>query len=71
MVDPQTGQVVARGRGGGAATEVAANVVEVSGKPEDWMLSSLTALELLAVVLVPPLLGRRLLRRRNGSGGTS
>lgn len=70
VVDPQTGQVVARGRGG-SATEVAATVVEVSGKPEDWMLSSLTALELLAVVLVPPLLGRRLLRRRNGSGGTS
>ncbi|MEV7185863.1 phosphate ABC transporter substrate-binding protein PstS [Kitasatospora sp. NPDC093102] len=70
VIDPQTGQVVARGRGG-AATEVAANVVEVSGKPEDWMLSSLTALELLAVVLVPPLLGRRLLRRRNRPGGTS
>ncbi|MFE6049679.1 substrate-binding domain-containing protein [Kitasatospora sp. NPDC056446] len=70
VVDPQTGQVVARGRGGGA-TEVAASVVEVSGKPEDWTLSTLTALELLAVVLVPPLLGRRLLRRRNGSGGTS
>ncbi|MFJ6621243.1 substrate-binding domain-containing protein [Kitasatospora sp. NPDC091335] len=69
VIDPQTGQVVARGRGG--STEVAANVVEVSGRPEDWMLSSLTALELLAVVLVPPLLGRRLLRRRNGSGGTS
>ncbi|MFD8788722.1 hypothetical protein, partial [Kitasatospora sp. NPDC059599] len=61
---------VARGRGG-AATEVAANVVEVSGKPEDWTLSTLTAVELLAVVLVPPLLGRRLLRRRNGSDGTS
>lgn len=70
VVDPQTGQVVARGRGG-VATEVAADVVEVSGRPEDWTLSSLTALELLAVVLVPPLLGRRLLRRRNGSGGTS
>ncbi|MEU9043151.1 MULTISPECIES: substrate-binding domain-containing protein [unclassified Kitasatospora] len=69
VIDPQTGQVVARGRGG--ATEVAANVVEVSGKPEDWTLSTLTAVELLAVVLVPPLLGRRLLRRRNGSGGTS
>ncbi|MET8545578.1 phosphate ABC transporter substrate-binding protein PstS [Kitasatospora sp. NPDC004799] len=69
VVDPQTGQVVARGRGG--ATEVAADVVEVSGRPEDWTLSSLTALELLAVVLVPPLLGRRLLRRRNGSGGAS
>ncbi|MFD8757024.1 phosphate ABC transporter substrate-binding protein PstS [Kitasatospora sp. NPDC059577] len=70
VIDPQTGQVVARGRGG-AATEVAANVVEVSGKPEDWTLSTLTAVELLAVVLVPPLLGRRLLRRRNGSDGTS
>ncbi|MER7849706.1 substrate-binding domain-containing protein [Kitasatospora sp. NPDC096077] len=68
-VDPQTGQVVARGRGG--STDVAANVVDVSGKPEDWMLTSLTALELLAVVLVPPLLGRRLLRRRKGSGGAS
>ncbi|MFF4819421.1 substrate-binding domain-containing protein [Kitasatospora sp. NPDC001309] len=69
VVDPQTGQVVARGRGG--ATEVAANVVEVSGRPEDWTLSTLTAVELLAVVLVPPLLGRRLLRRRKGSGGAS
>ncbi len=70
VIDPQTGQVVARGRGGGA-TEVAANVVEVSGKPEDWMLSSLTALELLALVLIPPLLGRRLLHGRKGSDGTS
>ncbi|MET8622475.1 substrate-binding domain-containing protein [Kitasatospora sp. NPDC004669] len=69
VVDPQTGQVVARSRGG--STEVAANVVEVSGKPEDWTLSTLTAVELLAVVLVPPLLGRRLLRRHKGSGGGS
>ncbi|MBV6701979.1 substrate-binding domain-containing protein [Kitasatospora aureofaciens] len=68
-IDPQTGQVVARGRGGGVG-DVPANVVDVAGKPDDWMLSTLTALELLAVVLVPPLLGRRLLRRRN-SGGTS
>ncbi|MEV7022227.1 phosphate ABC transporter substrate-binding protein PstS [Kitasatospora sp. NPDC093558] len=67
-VDPQTGQAVARGRGGSA--EVAANVVDVDGKPDDWMLSTLTAIELLAVVVVPPLLGRRLLRRRD-SGGTS
>ncbi|AUY50642.1 substrate-binding domain-containing protein [Streptomyces sp. CB01881] len=69
VIDPQTGQVVARGRGGGG--EVAANVVAVDGRPEDWMLSSLTALELLAVVLVPPLLGRRLLRRRNSVRGRS
>ncbi|MFD8083734.1 substrate-binding domain-containing protein [Kitasatospora sp. NPDC059722] len=68
VVDPQTGQVVARGRGG--AGEVAANVVDVAGKPDDWMLSTLTAIELIAVVLVPPLLGRRLLRRRT-SGGAS
>ncbi|MFG3051029.1 substrate-binding domain-containing protein [Kitasatospora sp. NPDC048239] len=72
VVDPQTGQVVARGRGrGGGVGEVPANVVAVEGRPEDWMLSTLTALELLAVVLVPPLLGRRLLRRRNSSGGRS
>ncbi|MFI5648444.1 phosphate ABC transporter substrate-binding protein PstS [Kitasatospora sp. NPDC051705] len=68
VIDPQTGQVVARARAGG---EVAANVVEVAGKPEDWTLSTLTAVELLAVVLVPPLLGRRLLRRRKSSDGTS
>ncbi|MFE6869921.1 substrate-binding domain-containing protein [Kitasatospora sp. NPDC057692] len=69
VVDPQTGQVVARGRGG--STEVAADVVEVAGRPEDWTLSTLTALELLAVVIVPPLLGRRLLRRRSQTGGRS
>ncbi|MFB7383385.1 phosphate ABC transporter substrate-binding protein PstS [Kitasatospora purpeofusca] len=71
VVDPQTGQVVARGRGSGTATEVAADVVEVAGRPEDWTLSTLTALELLAVVIVPPLLGRRLLRRRSQTGGRS
>ncbi|MEV7777669.1 phosphate ABC transporter substrate-binding protein PstS [Kitasatospora sp. NPDC088351] len=70
VVDPQTGQVVARGRGG-VATEVQANVVAVDGRPEDWLLTTLTALELLAVVAVPPLLGRRLLRRRNATGGRS
>ncbi|MGV9265412.1 substrate-binding domain-containing protein [Kitasatospora sp. NPDC003701] len=69
VVDPQTGQVVARGRGTSAG-EVTANVVAIDGRPDDWLLSTLTALELLAVVLVPPLLGRRLLRRRN-SGGRS
>ncbi|MFC5667387.1 phosphate ABC transporter substrate-binding protein PstS [Kitasatospora misakiensis] len=71
VVDPQTGQVVARGRGGGTATEVAADVVNVGGRPEDWTLTVLTALELLAVVVVPPLLGRRLLRRRHDNGGRS
>ncbi|MFF7453596.1 substrate-binding domain-containing protein [Kitasatospora sp. NPDC008115] len=71
VVDPQTGQVVARARTGGGSTEVAANVVEVGGRPEDWTLTVLTALELLAVVIVPPLLGRRLLRRRTNTGGRS
>ncbi|WP_231977696.1 substrate-binding domain-containing protein [Streptomyces sp. TLI_053] len=71
VVDPQTGQVVARGRGSGTTTEVTADVVEVAGRPEDWTLSTLTALELLAVVVVPPLLGRRLLRRRSQTGGRS
>ncbi|MER6360175.1 phosphate ABC transporter substrate-binding protein PstS [Kitasatospora sp. NPDC001527] len=71
VVDPQTGQVVARGRGSGGTTEVAADVVNVGGRPEDWTLTTLTALELLAVVIVPPLLGRRLLRRRSQTGGRS
>ncbi|MER6400304.1 substrate-binding domain-containing protein [Kitasatospora sp. NPDC001603] len=70
VVDPQTGQVVARGRAA-TAGEVTANVVAVDGRPDDWMLSTLTALELLAVVLVPPLLGRRLMRRRTSAGGRS
>ncbi|WP_406200989.1 substrate-binding domain-containing protein [Kitasatospora sp. NBC_01560] len=69
VVDPQTGQVVARGRS--AAGEVAANVVAVDGRPDDWLLTTLTALELLAIVVVPPLLGRRLLRRRNAARGRS
>ncbi|MEV0534315.1 substrate-binding domain-containing protein [Kitasatospora sp. NPDC050463] len=70
VIDPQTGQVVARGRGT-TAGEVTATVVAVDERPDDWMLSTLTALELLAVVLVPPLLGCRLLRRRNSAGGRS
>ncbi|MGW6917856.1 substrate-binding domain-containing protein [Kitasatospora sp. NPDC054939] len=67
VVDPQTGQVVARGRGGSGG-EIPATVVAVDGRPEDWLLTTLTALELLAVVVVPPLLGRHLLRRRNAGG---
>ncbi|WP_329565794.1 substrate-binding domain-containing protein [Kitasatospora sp. NBC_01266] len=65
-IDPQTGEVVPAG-GGGGATDVAANVVNVGGRPQDWTLTTITALELLAVVAVPPFLGGWLRRRQAGS----
>ncbi|WP_083974932.1 substrate-binding domain-containing protein [Kitasatospora mediocidica] len=73
VIDPQTGeQIAAGGSGGGTGSLAAASVVAVGGRPEDWVLSSLTALELLAVVAVPPFLGGWLIRRRRSdavSGG--
>ncbi len=73
-VDPQTGeQTLAQGGGGtGSNGAIAASVVAVGGRPEDWVLTTLTALELLAVVAVPPFLGGWLRRRRQSdavSGG--
>ncbi|MCX4747842.1 substrate-binding domain-containing protein [Kitasatospora sp. NBC_01287] len=71
-VDPQTGEVVQDGGsgGGGGTSEVAANVVNVGGRPQNWTLTTITALELLAVVAVPPFLGGWLRRRRQaGSTG--
>ncbi len=67
-IDPQTGQVLARGGTGGGA-ELQASVVSVDGRPEDWLLTTLTAVELLAIVTVPPLLGGRFLRRRRAASG--
>jgi ABC-type phosphate transport system substrate-binding protein len=67
-IDPQTGQVLARG-GSGGGTAIEASVVAVDGRPEDWLLTTLTAVELLAVVTVPPLLGSRFLRRRRAASG--
>jgi ABC-type phosphate transport system substrate-binding protein len=67
-VDPQTGDQV-QGQGGGpGGNAVAANVVNVGGRPQEWTLTTLTALELLAVVLVPPFVGSRLRRRRSQGG---
>ncbi|MFC1417099.1 phosphate ABC transporter substrate-binding protein PstS [Streptacidiphilus cavernicola] len=63
-VDPDTGQVVPNGGSGGTGTEVPATVVALSGRHDDRLLSTLTALELLAVVAVPPFLGGYLTRRR-------
>ncbi|MFI9270129.1 substrate-binding domain-containing protein [Kitasatospora sp. NPDC052896] len=67
-IDPQTGeQEVAQGVGGAAP----ATVVALDGRPQNWVLGSLTGLELVAVVAVPPFLGSWLRRRRAGavSGG--
>ncbi|GAA1965352.1 substrate-binding domain-containing protein [Kitasatospora viridis] len=68
-IDPQTGQLIQNGSGGDGAgnTQVAANVVNVGGRPDNWVLTVLTAAELLAVVAVPPLLGSWLRRRRAGA----
>ena len=64
-IDPQTGeQIAAAGSGAGGSLAAPAAVVAVDGRPEDWVLTSLTALELLAVVAVPPFLGGWLMRRR-------
>ncbi|MDH6579931.1 substrate-binding domain-containing protein [Kitasatospora sp. MAP5-34] len=65
-VDPQTGQIVSA-NGTGAGTAVPASVVALSGRHDDRLLTTLTALELLAVVAVPPFLGSYL-RRRRGQG---
>ncbi|MFC1433133.1 substrate-binding domain-containing protein [Streptacidiphilus sp. N1-3] len=68
-VDPDTGQAVQNG--GGAGASVPATVVALSGRHDERLLTTLTALELLAVVAVPPFLGAYLTRRRRlvtGSG---
>jgi ABC-type phosphate transport system substrate-binding protein len=67
-VNPNTGQVT-----GGtdlANSNVTAQPVGLAGQPaEQWMLGVLTALELMAVVVVPVVLGTWLQRRRRGGGG--
>ncbi|MFD7639398.1 substrate-binding domain-containing protein [Kitasatospora sp. NPDC059795] len=69
-VDPQTGEVISdSGNGGGSGGgNVPGTVVALGGRPQDWLLSTLTALELLGVVTVPPLLAAWW-RRRNTAAG--
>jgi ABC-type phosphate transport system substrate-binding protein len=68
-VNPNTGQVT---NGTNLAnSNVTAQPVGLAGQPaEQWMLGVLTALELIAVVVVPVVLGTWLQRRRRGGGGT-
>ncbi|MER5863044.1 substrate-binding domain-containing protein [Kitasatospora sp. NPDC002040] len=73
VIDPQTGQVVGPGGSGGGAGgqgNLQASAVEVGNRQDEWLLSTLTALELLAVVAVPPLLGGWLAARRRNRGAT-
>ncbi|MFF4341950.1 substrate-binding domain-containing protein [Kitasatospora sp. NPDC001540] len=70
VIDPQTGELVDSGAGGGGSGSGAApaQVVALGGRPQDWVLSSLTALELLGVVTVPPLLAAWWRRRDRTAG---
>jgi ABC-type phosphate transport system substrate-binding protein len=67
-INPNTGQP--NGPTGATNTNVYAQPVGLAGQPaEQWMLGLLTALELIAVVVVPVVLGTWLQRRRRGGGG--
>jgi ABC-type phosphate transport system substrate-binding protein len=63
-IDPNTGQVIG-GSGGGAANEAYATSVALGARPEEqWLLSTLTALELVGAVAAPSVFGLWLARRR-------
>ena len=64
VIDPQTGQVTDAGGGTGTGSDAPATIVALAGRHDDSLLSTLTALELLAVVCVPPAVGGYLARRR-------
>ncbi|MFC8719089.1 substrate-binding domain-containing protein [Kitasatospora sp. NPDC057198] len=70
VIDPQTGELVDAGTGGsdGGSGAAPAQVVALGGRPQDWLLSTLTALELLGVVTVPPLLAAWWRRRDRTAG---
>jgi phosphate ABC transporter phosphate-binding protein len=63
-VDPNTGQVLSGGNGS-VAQNVYAQPVSVASRPaQQWVLGALTALELLAAVTAPAVVGLWLQRRR-------
>ncbi|MFF2815082.1 substrate-binding domain-containing protein [Kitasatospora cineracea] len=74
VIDPQTGELLDTGSGGtgtgGTGGAAPAAVVALGGRPQDWLLSTLTAVELLGVVAVPPLLAAWW-RRRDRTGRTA
>ena len=67
-VNPNTGQAAGNGPGS-ANPNVVAQPVSLTGRPaEQWLFAVLTTFELIAVVVVPVVLGSWLQRRKRGAG---
>jgi ABC-type phosphate transport system substrate-binding protein len=66
-IDPLTGQPLADSGTGGGQNPVA-SVVDVGQREDSWLLGTLTALELLGAVAIPPALAMYLARRRATGG---
>jgi ABC-type phosphate transport system substrate-binding protein len=70
-INPNTGQVVSGSQPGAGGTNVSAQQVSLASRPAtQWLLGTLTAIELLAALVVPVALGTWLQRRRNPRQGT-
>ena len=69
-VDPLTGLPLAGGAGTAGGTDPVAEVVPVGARGDNWLLTGLSALEILGAVVLPPLLATFLRRRRQSTGST-
>jgi ABC-type phosphate transport system substrate-binding protein len=64
LIDPNTGQLIGSSNGGSGGDPTAVPTAMMERPEEQWLLSSLTALELLGAVAVPAVFGFWLARRR-------